>query len=80
MGLVGRHLSCDSPDQRLALFQPLAALLELLDGQVLLILHLGDGVGGPEQVRDLVELGLERPPDLAEDHHHTGPFLGCCVL
>ena len=56
--LVGGHLPADALDQGPVLLQPLAALLELLDGQVVLVLHLGDRVGRPEEVGQLVDLGL----------------------
>ena len=69
--LVGGHLPADALDQGPVLLQPLAALLELLDGQVVLVLHLGDRVGRPEEVGQLVDLGRERAPELAEDHRCT---------
>ena len=68
--LVGGHLPADALDQGPVLLQPLAALLELLDRQVVLVLHLGDRVGGPEEVGELVDL-RGQAPELAEDHHRT---------
>ena len=50
------------------LLEPFAALLHLIDRLVILVLELGDRVGGPEKVGDLVHLGREGFPELAEDH------------
>ena len=44
------------------------------DGQVVLVLELRDRVGGPEDVGELIDLSLERVPELAEDHRPTRPF------
>ena len=43
--------------------------------QVVFVLHLGDRIGGPEDVGDLVDLGHERVPQLAKNHRRTLPFV-----
>ena len=42
--------------------------LELLDRGVVLVLHLGDRIGLPEEVGELVELCPDRSKELAENH------------
>ncbi len=64
-------LPVDALDERAVLLEPLAPLLQLVDREVVLVLHLGDRIRGPEEVRELVDLRLERTPYLAEDHGLT---------
>src|SRR5262249_34282476 len=71
LGAVRVHLAGDAIDQGPVLFESLAPLLDLLDGRVVLVLHLGDRVRGPEDVGDLVQLRPQRTPELAEDHRCT---------
>ena len=65
---VGRHLAGDALDQAAVLLEPGAALLQLLDRQVVLVSHLRDRVGLPEHVGDLVELRHERRPEFLNNH------------
>ena len=65
---VAVHLPRDPLHEGPVLLEPFAAFLHLIDRLVVLILELGDRVGGPEKVRDLVHLGREGLPELAEDH------------
>jgi hypothetical protein len=48
--------------------RPLSAIAQLIDCLIVLQLHLGDGVGRGELVGHLVDLGLEGPPEFADDH------------
>ena len=48
--------------------RPAAAFLELLDRAVVLVSHLRDRIGLPEQIRDLVDLRHERRPELVKNH------------
>ena len=69
------HLPRHALDQRPVLLQPLAALRELGDGRVVLVLHLGDRVGRPEEVGQLVHLCAKRGPEFSHDHFGTRPFI-----
>src|SRR5262249_20719192 len=64
-------LAADALDQRAVLLEPLTALLELLDRQVVLVLHLGDRIRFPEEVGEFVELSPDRTKELAEDHREA---------
>ena len=55
-------------DERPVLLEPLTAFLHLLDGLVILVLQLGDRIGRPEEVGELIHLCGKRIPDLAEKH------------
>src|SRR5207247_9639849 len=55
-------------DQTAVLLEARSALLELIDGPVVLVAHLRHGIGLPEQVRHLVDLRHERRPELVKDH------------
>ena len=61
-------LAGDPLHEGAVLLEPLSALLHLIDGLVVLVLQLGDRIGGPEEVGDLVHLGREGLPELAENH------------
>ena len=61
-------LARDALDQAAVLLEPAAAFLELLDRLVVLVAHLGDRIGLPEQVGDLVDLRHERGPELVKNH------------
>ena len=65
---AGRRLPRDALDEAAVLLQPGAPFLELLDGTVVLVPHLRHRIGLPEDVRDLVDLGDERGPELVKDH------------
>ena len=65
---VRRHLPGDPLDQPAVLLEADAAFLELLDRAVVLVLHLRDRVGLPEDVGDLVDLRHERGPELLKNH------------
>ena len=68
---VQRRLPADPLDQGPVLFQPLAALLQLGDRLVVLILHLGNRIGRPEYIGDLIDLRHQRVPELPHDHRRT---------
>ncbi len=55
-------------DQSAILFQAFAAFAQLVHSLVVFVLQLRHRVGGPGGIRDFVHLGLERLPELAEDH------------
>ena len=57
---VGRHLAGHTLDEAAILLEPAAAFLELLDRLVVLVAHLRDRVGLPEDVGNLVDLSHER--------------------
>ena len=61
-------LARDPLDQAAVLLEPAAAFLELLDRLVVLVAHLRDRVGFPEEVGDLVDLRHERRPELVKNH------------
>jgi len=65
---VGGNLPGDALDQAPVLFEPPAPFLQLLNGAVVLVAHLRDGVRLPEEVRHLVDLRHERRPELVENH------------
>ena len=50
------------------LFESGSSLFQLLDRPVVLVPQLGDRVGFPEDVRDLVDLRHEGCPELVKDH------------
>jgi hypothetical protein len=77
--LVVLHLPRDSFHQRPVLLEAFAALLQLGNRQVVFILHLGDGIGGPEDVCQLVHLRPQRSPKFAEYHDGTLPMGGGCA-
>ena len=58
----------DALDEPAILLQPGAPFLELLDGAVVLVPHLRDRIGLPEEVGDLVDLRHERGPELVKNH------------
>ena len=66
--LVRRHLPRHALDQAAVLLEPAAPFLELLDRPVVLVAHLRDRIGLPEQVGDLVDLRHERRPELVKNH------------
>ncbi len=66
--LVGGDLPGDPLDEPAVLLEAGAPFLELLDGAVVLVSHLGHRIGLPEDVRDLVDLRHERGPELVENH------------
>ncbi|MBZ5636683.1 MAG: hypothetical protein LAO55_26455 [Acidobacteriia bacterium] len=67
------HLPRDSLDQPTVGFETLAALFELFDRGVMFVLHLGDGVGLPEDVGDLVHLRAKRTPELSQNQGELLP-------
>ena len=54
--------------QAAVLLQAHAAFLELLDREIVLVLHLRNRIGFPEKVGELVELRPNRTEELLEDH------------
>src|SRR6185436_20049845 len=67
------HLARDPLDQPAVGFETLAALFELLDCGIMFILHLGDRVGLPEDVGDLVHLRAKRAPELSQNQGELLP-------
>ena len=72
--LVVRHLAADALDQGPILLQTLAALFHLGDRLIVLVLHLGDRIGRPEDVGDFVDLRHQRMPELPQNHCRTVLF------
>jgi hypothetical protein len=70
---VRGRLAGDTLDQTAVLLQTATPFLELLDRAVVLVSHLGDRIGFPEQVRDLVDLRDEGGPDLVKNHVSPAP-------
>jgi hypothetical protein len=68
VGLAVLDLAGHPLDQPAVLLEPDPALLELLDRAVVLVLHLGDRVGLPEEVGQLVQLSAQSTEHLSEDH------------
>ena len=68
VGLVGLNLTVDPFDEGPVFLQAFAAVLHLVDRLVVFILELGDRIGRPEEVGDLVHLGRKGLPELSEDH------------
>ena len=50
------------------LLQPFAAFLKLGHRPVVFLLHLGDGVGRPEEVGQFIDLRGQRMPEFADNH------------
>ena len=73
--LVAGHLPAHALDQRPILLQALAARLELFDRRVVLVLHLGNRIGRPKEVGDLIDLRPKCRPKFSNDHRIT-PCLG----
>ena len=68
------HLAGDALHQGAVGFQTLAAFFELFDRRIVFILHLGDRVGFPKYVGDLVQLRAKCVPELTQDQAGP-PFL-----
>ena len=68
VGLVGLDLTIHPFDEGPVFLQAFAAVLHLVDRLVVFVLELGDRIGRPEEVGDLVHLGRKGLPELSEDH------------
>ena len=68
VGLVGLDLTVHPLDEGPVFLQAFTAVLHLIDRLVVLVLELGDRIGCPEEVGDLVHLGRKGLPELSEDH------------
>ena len=68
LGIAVLDLTRHALDQAAVLLEPHTTFFELLDCEIVLVLHLRDRICFPEKVGQLVELRPHRTEELLEDH------------